>query len=289
MNTVRIGWIGLAALFVLTPCANAQQANPTFSFKQTFQPANPSFPGVSPDILGVRTGMTVSQVEAIAEKHYRGKPSEFKAPDTFGYKEVTAQSDPFVQTMHFDTETADTSDVLDLGFTTPVTGDTVYTMTRKIKFYKFDVAKSAQVDPSVSAVKEALIKKYGPPSYLEVGDVTHEVQMRWEFTPTKSRVICKGPCDAGVFGVASEQMQLSQLAQDCGYNDDNGSPNPIFGIQAEIEANRFDSSKADDLSVSMTDVQACMKDGKEAINQLKTNAIKLYIAVSAKAPAAPKL
>ena len=80
MKAIRIASIGLAALFVLAPGANAQQASTTVSYVPKLFPALHSYPGASADILGIRVGMTVSQAETIAEKSY---PSKTNTPSVW--------------------------------------------------------------------------------------------------------------------------------------------------------------------------------------------------------------
>lgn len=293
MNTARITWISFAALFVVTPCANAQQANPTFSFMQTLKPVSRSYPGVEADILGIRTGMTVAQAEAIAEKSYPGKPEQHKTPDVFSYRGVTVQSQAFLQTVTFDKETAHTSDQLSMTFGSPVTGNTLYAMTRDIKFSKNggNDPKSAEIDPSINALRAALIKKYGPPSYMSAPDSGGtNTSIDWEFTAERTRVNCRFFCQQLGSGTPTDltgmDRDTSGLEAGCGGSID--SPN-IFGIAVTIAQSPFDSSKAFEMNVSITDVQACMNDGKGAVAQLKADAVKAYKMALAKAPAAPKL
>lgn len=53
MKIARIVLIGLAALFLLTPCSNAQQVSSVFSFVQKLEPA---ISGAAAGILGSKTG-----------------------------------------------------------------------------------------------------------------------------------------------------------------------------------------------------------------------------------------
>lgn len=59
MKAIRIASISVAALFVFTPWANAQQAITTVSEVPKLRAGAFSHPGTSADVLGIRAGMTV--------------------------------------------------------------------------------------------------------------------------------------------------------------------------------------------------------------------------------------
>lgn len=293
MKRVLTALIGVAALSIPAPGARAQQPNTTtVLFAQTLRPAARSYPGVDPDILGIRTGMTVSQAEAIAEKSYQSKPQEYRDSDFYTYKEVVVHSHPFVQHVTFTKRTADTSDELTLYFNSPVTGNTLYAMSRMIEFEdtQKDDPKSALNDPLVSTLQASLIKKYGPISFHYMNGV----RFGWAFTP-KSQINCKSEdCIAdGSFSWQDPNLnQLEplfghwgQLEGQCGTPPDGSTP---FSIYANIDTNGSDQTKARDMQVSIWDPSTCIDDGKEAIKQLNADAIKFYKTVS-KTPAAPTL
>ena len=78
MKAVPIASLGLVALFILAPGASAQAPFPTIKagLVQKVQPVFHSYPGVSADILGIRTGMPIAKAEALAEKRYPRKLSQ---------------------------------------------------------------------------------------------------------------------------------------------------------------------------------------------------------------------
>lgn len=296
MKVTLIASIGLVALIFLAPSANAQQTTTTVSFAQTLQPVTRSYPGVSADILGIQTGMTVAQAEAIAAKNYPGKAQESLTSDTYTYKNVAVQSQPFVNQVIYTNKTARTYDSLELGFSSPVTGNTLVKMYRDMNF---DQLKG----PLVSTLETALIKKYGPVSayqdYIQSDEMYTGV---WRFKQ-KSLTICKHFCTqpGGGTGSTSDLTRLdptatplvpgwnqsanamSALDGECGSDNRND-----FTIVAKIFANNIDKTKAASLVISVWDSAACVDDTREAIKQLKAAAIKFYNAAS-KPAAAPKL
>ncbi|HYW76346.1 MAG TPA: hypothetical protein VFA48_06935 [Gammaproteobacteria bacterium] len=297
MKAVRIASISVAALFILTPCANAQQATTTVSEVPKLQPGSFPHPGTSADVLGIRVGMTVSQAEAIAEKIY-GKPADVeKARDAFAYKEVSVRSQPYVLYEEYGKDLAHGgSDSLTLYFLGPVSGNRLYSIDRTIFFngmQGFD-PKKALADPSISALKVSLIKKYGPPSYEPLGIWVLGI---WAFTQ-KSRIsgitrnaILKlwynsPPTQKPHHGLSAYADGHYTVYSGCGTSA--GHPSS-FLINAKISVNDSDRTKADALTVDLWDPPACVNDLNESIKQLKPDAIKAYKSASAKAPAPPKL
>lgn len=286
MKIVWIASIGLAALSLLATAVNAQQKTTTVALVQKLQPVPRSYPGVATDILGIRTGMTVSQAEAIAEKNYPAKPKEYKDPDTFEYKGVTVQSEPFVQRVDFISQTGDTIDTLSLLFSTPATGNTLYAMSRLLQFYRGPVSA-----PLVNALYPSLIKKYGPLSYNPDRDQNTIAPMIWAFTQS-SRTICKSTFDCVSIFSPVQTTDLTDMGQgDWGrLQSQCGVPKVqsyVFMVSAGIYANQSDQTKADRMHVSIWDSATCMNDGKEAVKQLTAAAIKFYNSVYK--PPTPKL
>lgn len=296
MKSIRIASISVAALFVFTPCVNAQQAITTVSEVPKLQPGAFSHPGTSADVLGIRVGMTVPQAEAIAEKIY-GKPGDVeKARDTFGYRDIIVQSHSYVLYEEYSKSLAHGgTDNLVLYFLGPVSGNRLYSVDRTIFFNDmqgFD-PKKALADPSTSALRESLIKKYGSPSYEPFqsgtlgiwaftqksrirGITRNDVLKRWYNTPPTQKPHGLSPYADGYYTVYS------------GCGTSAGHPSSLL-INAKIGVNDHDNTKADSLTVDLWDPPACVNDLNESIKQLKPDAIEAYKRASAKAPAAPKL
>ncbi len=168
MKAKRMALINLASPFILPLCASAQQATTTILYVPNFRPETFSQPGAPADMLGIRVGMTVSQTKAIAEKSCHTKPDQVqKNRDPFDYRRLTVQSHPCVQFVIYDKPTSiGGDDGLTLHFSGPATGNRRYAMTRAITFNRNQIdAKNALIDPSISAIKASLLRKYGQPSY----------------------------------------------------------------------------------------------------------------------------
>jgi len=290
MKALQIASIGFAVLFMVTPGANAQQATTTVSLVPKLQPVTFSHPGVSADVLGIRIGMTVSQVEAILKKSYPGGPSQvIKRRDSFAYRGVTVQSNPYVQTIIYDKSMAHGgSDALTVYFTGPATGNRLNVIHRNVLFNSPPYGEpNPLLDPSTSALKAGVMKKYGPPSFRPPGSFT----WIWAFTQ-KSQLSSKNLNNMEMYSysdvAAGEPSDLTGLnvGSGCGVGNTTKYSN-VFLINARFTVNGIDKTKADGLKIAIWDPPACMNDERESIEQLKADAIKAYKSVSA--PAAPKL
>ncbi len=157
MKAIRIVPGSLVALTILMPGTRAQAQQLAVSLVQTVKPIIRSYPGVSLGILGIQTGMTVAQVEAIAAKNNLGKPLETKINCSYTFNGITAQSQEFIAQIEYGSGTD--HDFI-LYFNSPVTGNTLSSMYRAITFR----TDGPQKQPLRSALKADLVKQYGTPS-----------------------------------------------------------------------------------------------------------------------------
>ncbi len=297
MGAIPIASICLVALFILTPGTNAQESLPTIkdkvSLEQKIQPVLRSYPGVRADILGIRTGMTVSAADAIADKSYDGKskPWVWRESDSliYGPGDFSIQSHPFIAGISFTHQAGIVSDFLTLHFGSPVTGNTLLGMSRQISYYQ-DAAGQPKTPP-VSALEAIMIKKYGPTSY-QTTSPDGGIRLAWVFGP-KKRVICKTQdCVSGKFtGVpmsfSSDGMGENQeLLTSCGTTA--RFPN-LFRIDAKIDAKKSDKAEVSDVAVSIWDAPTCVNDAKEAKKQLTAAAMQYYAAHKPAPAPGPKL
>ncbi len=160
MRAIRSVPVSLLTLVILMPNARAQEQQLPVVLVQTANPITRSYPGVSLGILGIQTGMTVAQVEAIAAKNDLGKPLETKIHCVFTYNNITARSQEFIVQVEYG---HGTNRHLILYFNSPATGNTVSSMRQVIKFPDDPLKQPLQ-----SALKADLIKQYGPPSAPDV-------------------------------------------------------------------------------------------------------------------------
>ena len=253
---------------------------------QKFQPVLRSYPGVSADLLGIQTGMSVAKAEALAEKSYAGKFKPFvnSSSDSliYGPGNFTIQSSPYVSEISFSHQRGIMLDMLDLNFSSPVTGNTLLGMSRQISY-----EQTSEKTPSISTIKALLIKKYGPTSYqsqTQYGGLT----IGWVFGQ-KKLIICKtNDCMGGRFGGVPKvfsSFDKSDLLTPCGATV--SGPN-VFRIDAKIDARKSAKTEVSGVTVSIWDTAVCLNDGMEAKKQLTAAAIKHYKATY-KPPAGPTL
>lgn len=294
---------------------NALQNANAIPLVRTFQPVIPSYSGASEDLLGVRLGMPIAQAEKIASKTYPGNPVVQRAKYRIAYKEVTAESRPFVQYVEYTKVTADTTDQLLLGFNSPVGDSRVVSMERLINF-----APHAADEPLVSSIQDSLFKKYGTPS----GTNTNVLTQFWWAYSQKGRLPCKfGDCfadynanygagaptfggrmtalhtDGGDFNLSPDGNSIGHvsasadfnlaLAQRCGAfisNSNKLAADGVVRIWATISQNGADSSKAVQMELAVYYSKPCVDDAINARTQMQAAALKQYHAIS-KTPAAP--
>jgi hypothetical protein len=281
MNRTYMWIIGFLASVLMAVSASAGTAN--FTLEQTALPITRTYPGVDASILGIQTGMTAAQAEAIAERNYPeqspGAPNSlFMAYTGPGFTGNLLKTKPLVPYVTFSKLAGDTGDHLTLHFTTPALGGTVYAITRDIDF--LPGTGKTRVYPPMDAIRASLIKKYGPPSYQTKYGPSREhgavygsnggLMLAWIFSKD-SRLTCQsescvGPIAQGVplnLGMSKSQYDQS-LSQICGTSADSPA---VFKIVAKIEAIGQGQPDAVAVKVWLWDAQACVNDGEQAWNQ----------------------
>ncbi len=281
MKVVRIASLGLVALFILTPGASAQAPWPTIKapLVQKLQPVFRSYPGVSADILGIRTGMTAPKAEAVAEKSYAGKYKPevthssatliYSPPFGYGSGGVNIQSQPFISYIAFNRATDIGMDQLQLYFSSPATGNTLLGAWRRISYDAADYRVQRKI-PLVSTVKALLIKKYGLSSYqskAQDGGLT----FAWDFkrkSPPPKKFWANLP---GAVGTFNPSELTENLQRDCGTT---ASFPDLFRIDAKIDATNTGQIRV--LTISIWDAATCVNDAQEAKKQLTAAAINYW-------------
>lgn len=279
MNRAYIWTIGLLALLLMS--VHARAGAPNFTLAQTATPITRTYPGVDASILGIRTGMTLSEAEAIAKKNY---PKETPSPASSLFLFFTGgklQTKPLVPSLEFSKQTASSSDRLTLHFTTPAAGNTIYAVSRNIDF-DGTPGKAARFPP-MDAVKASLIKKYGPPSYQERFGLNRPygpglgtgLMLAWVFNKN-SRLNCQSrDCVGPMFPGESDLLGSSKpqydkfLQKTCGASADSSA---VFKIVAKIYASGLNANR---IVISMGDIQACVNDGEQVWNQFNAAVAKL--------------
>ena len=278
MKAIRIASLGLVALFVLTLGASAQTPFPTIkaSLVQNLQPVSHSYPGVSADILGIRTGMSLSKAEAVAEKSYVGKfkpevshssvTLTYTPPFGYGTGGVSVQSLPFIDNIAFNSATDTAFDQLHLYFSSPAAGNTLLGAWRRVSY------NQGRQGPLVSTVKALLIKKYGPTSYqskAQDGGFTFAWGFKNERPPPKKFWVNLPGAVRGLPLGADDSIE--NLQRDC---SSASSFSDTFRIDAKIDA--ANNALVGVLTITMWDPSACVNDAQEAKKQLTAAAIKYW-------------
>lgn len=294
---------------------DAAQSPNAVALVRNFKPVIPSYSGASEDLLGIRLGMPMAQAEKIASKTYPGNPVLQRAKYRIAYKEVTVESQTYVQYVEYTKATADTTDQLLLGFNSPVGDSRVVSMERLINF-----APHAADEPLVSSIQASLFKKYGNPS----GRNTFLGTQFWWAYNQKDRLPCvSGDCfadynatygagaptfggrmtalhtDGGDFNLSPDGNSIGHvsasadfnlaLTQRCGAVISHSNrlvADDVVRIWATISQNGADSSKAAQMELAVYYSKPCVDDAIDARSQMQAAAIKQYHAIS-KTPAAP--
>ncbi|HYW76347.1 MAG TPA: hypothetical protein VFA48_06940 [Gammaproteobacteria bacterium] len=275
MNQTHFCTMGLLALVLIA--TNAKAGTENFTLAETATPITRTYPGVDATVLGIRTGMTVSQAEAIATKSYSKKTRGSASPLSFFFTGGILQTKPLVPYIAFSKRTTHAGDYLLLWFTTPSTDSTVYYIRRNIDFNAG--TENVALFPPIDAIRASLIKKYGPPSYQEkIGPSAVQsgapgqegkLVLAWIFNKN-SRLSCQSRSCVGRM-IQGEALNLGEskpqygkfLRQMCGTS---AGSTAVFKIVATIDASGQDKT-ADVITVSMWDAQACVDDGEQVLNQ----------------------
>jgi hypothetical protein len=273
MKAIRIVSLGLLALSILMPGANAQAPYPTIkaSLTQKVQPVFHSYPGVSADILGIRTGMPIAKAEAFAEKSYPRKLSQsvshasmtlfYTPPFGYGTGGVQVQSHPFINYIDYMRSTDAAIDQLQLYFSSPAAGNALLGARRRISYGQ------GPNSPFVSTVKALLIKKYGPTSYqskIQDGGLTFAWDFKQKAPPPKKFWV-------SLPGAATNLGSLQNLQRNC---SSAASFPDVYRIDAKI--NPTNNARVNILTITMWDPATCVNDAQEATKQLKAAAIKYW-------------
>ena len=240
MKSAHIAVIGVLAMAVMTPSANAQ--NSTYTLVQTAKPIPASYPGVNANILGLRIGMTVSQAETIAAKTFPGsKSQEFKSAVSINYPGGLASSQSYVSRVDLRSGPFDS---LRLYFTNPATGNVLYGMTASIDYP--DVSKA----PLMTALGARLVKEYGPGS---------EGSYTWNFGKRSLDKCLLVGCQPVNIGTGPF------------YN-----PGVVLEIYASLSPSKMDGAKVGSITMGMQDYQLQTESVNAADKQIKALATAYY-------------
>lgn len=159
--------VAVVALLVIAAMMSTAVAEELpYTLVQTATPSIHSYPGVNASVLGIQTGMTVSQVEKIAGKYHFWKPQVMKRSLSVNYRGIDVESKPFIAKIAYQDKNGD---VLKVFFANPATGNVVYKV--DLIFNYKNVSKA----PFMHTQEAYLIKFYGPVTYKSNDSYT------WQF------------------------------------------------------------------------------------------------------------
>jgi alpha-tubulin suppressor-like RCC1 family protein len=231
---------------------------------QTAKPITRAYPGVDASVLGIRTGMTVSQVEAMAAQRGLGKPDESATEVSVSLdhffalsgEKLQVSSKAYVYRVGFGRTGNSTVEV---SFSSPATGNRSDAIALHTSY-----PPNPNGDPlTVTALATKLLHKYGPPSFEIHGkDAGGGWYLWWDFTKQSLLQTCNKtiPC----FPYPGEFDFSSILASDAHRPK---QIHPDFYIVAWVRPNSSDRGKAGQLDLSMGDVQFATLDRGAALQQ----------------------
>ena len=268
MKSVHIVFFGLLAMVVMTPVATAHQLS--YTLVQTTKPLVPAYPGVDASVSGIRIGMTVAQVEAIATKHDYGKPQVITSSTSVNYKGISAQSQSFISKLVYQNGAGD---VLTVFFANPTIGNVAYQI--DLAFDYNDVYKA----PFMHAQQAYLLKLYGPVTSNGYNSYT------WQFGKRSLLTCPAGNCS--FLNNSSSQTADSKSEVVMGIYV---SLTPYEGYYMPPSPGHTNGQKVAKLHVSLVDYRLKTESANTGIKELKTAAIQSYnTALEAKTEVEQKL
>jgi len=225
---------------------------------QTVKPPTAAYPGVDASLLGIRTGMSVQQVEAIAAKLGLGRPSmtytNFSGNVAVGNKVLVTASDNYIERINYQKDAGGNAPSLSVvvNFTSPATGNSSYEVEVN-KNYPYDQNK----DPlEVNTVMADLLHQFGPATHQN--NLPVQRWLCWNFT-------------------GQSLIKISPQHPNCYTSILNQSP-PLLAdyfIAAGVSLNPKNPTKVLGVGESIGDNRLPLLDGDAAIKQL-INAGKQY-------------
>jgi hypothetical protein len=226
---------------------------------ETAKTTGPAYPGVDASLLGIRTGMSVQQVKAIAARLGFGTPavtvSSFSGNVAVGNKVLVTASDNYIARLNYQKAPVGNSpsQSLEVMFTSPATGNSSYAIF---------VQQSFPLDPSkdplaVKAVMADLLHQFGPASHQ---DSQHEgSNLCWNFG--KQSLIKISPKHPNCYTTQLLSGQSPPLLAD-------------FFIAAGVSFNPKNLAKVSAISKSLGDYRLPLMDSDAAIKQLESAGAK---------------
>ncbi len=289
--------LGLLGLLFMVSSVEAQTSRRVpagyvpepISLTQRIKPITRTYPGVDVGTLGIQTGMTISQVEAIAAKRGLGKPDDHEFSLTMPLTEFLMHSGDghlSVSSRNYLDEVlygpahlydvyvgqhVGISNTVAVYFSSPASGNRSEDIQRDT-WYPTD----PKMDPfTVTALAANLRRKYGPPSFQLHTQNSSGWLLWWNFSK-QTLVPCKdrsGTCYPDSSMLKYRMRNLSNYAADQSAQD-----MPDFYIFAWIRPTpmnssgdraNYDTRKAIALYLSLGDIQFTKLDHDEAVKQVK--------------------
>jgi len=246
---MRSKHFGLYAGLGIALAAAAAFADPIpMNLVQSSPPIKHSYPGVAIDVLGVETGMTVKEVEAIVRKEYGVEPQEFS--QTMGNGIFTSQ--PY--TVRLTATKPDFTDSIEIYFGTPATGNVAVNVVRTLLFQ--DILKA----PPILSLISQMDQKYGAES--STWKATQPFHF-WVFDKT-SHVLCQNNFCPMVNIGFSTGFEIGNAAP---YQEIVAKHNDLM-IRSMFTVFSSDNSRAASLVIAIDDSANKLLNSQETMKQL---------------------
>ena len=250
----------------------------TMTLENSSGPVPTVNPHVSLDILGIKPGMSLTEVKRIMVAHYKSEPSE-NSSGQYGqsgegasgylvYKNVSMHTRPWV----YELVNANNSygfDQTTVLFATPATGQTVVTIRRIVQF--------RTPGPTVKQLLAALDKKYGPESIPGRRDKAGFITLNWVYGKDGKLEACKENfCQCpGSANLGYIQTTLDTIPT--GANYDKSLANDEYEcVSAQVNFSFNDPVHATELDVVVNDPAEKVHTTKELYEQMHAAAVAEY-------------
>ncbi|WP_404401355.1 hypothetical protein [Pelagibacterium halotolerans] len=237
--------VAFAAAAMLCGVSGPATAGDLFVPAVSFPASRTSVPDRAIDVLGLVPGLSVEEARAaLAAIHDPGAITEHTTAFTIGARGVSVQTEEFLGTM----EAGRSDDRIEIFFAGPAAENQSFAVERVVRYPQVLTA------PTVAAIAEALIAKYGTPSYNS-RDFRETVspEMVWSFAG-EAQISCMG---FGGYGSGQGCPVAWTLLEYAPHRLDAIAREPLgfdLVIVAKLETHREDRTKVAGFTVTVSDL-----------------------------------
>ncbi|HYZ61773.1 MAG TPA: hypothetical protein VE650_04910 [Acetobacteraceae bacterium] len=239
----------LAVLLLAAPAGAAEM-----KITQAAPPAVYKVEGRAIDVLGITPGMTAEQVRPILEKQY-GAVQEQTDALGLNYRGTAVESQKYLVTLRARKD----DDQIVVRFGTPATGNAVVEVSRQLAYPNGPAA------PAVDAVRESLVKQYGPPSAQSSPVTSGALTLQdWAYKDNKPVRCANASCRiSGSEGMGPQDLESFRRAVASGRQ---------LLITATILSSTSDPKRAATTWIVVSDMQTKARTLEEGLKQLQAAA-----------------